>query len=236
MPSMACGLDQRRGEHRGEAGLGGLRDRRVDQGELQQRADAGQVVEARAGDLGAALDVDGAEQLAELQVVLGLEALGGEVAGGADASPGRRSPPRRRPGRRGGRGCRAASSSRWVSSSASCCSASAALTSAASSLGLLQQLGLLVARRPWGSACRATSARSAARRSGRRTTCAARRRRAGRRRGATSSPRARWEARTRSGSSRSRRRSITPPRLPVRAPALDSIFRMRRSACFVRNE
>ena len=48
--------------------------------------------------------------------------------------------------------------------------------------GLLQQLGLLVAVRPWGSACRAPSARSAARRSGRRTTCAARRRRAGRRR------------------------------------------------------
>ena len=33
---------------------------------------------------------------------------------------------------------------------------------------------------------------------------------------ATSSPRARWDARTRSGSSRSRRRSITRPRLPVR--------------------
>lgn len=75
--------DQRRGQHRDEAGLGGLRDRRVDEGELQQRADTRQVVEARAGHLGAPLDVDGAQRLAELQVVLGLEALGGEVADGA---------------------------------------------------------------------------------------------------------------------------------------------------------
>lgn len=66
-----------------KAGLGGLRDRRVDQGELQEGAHAGQVVEARAGDLGTPLDVDGAERLAELQVVLGLEALGREVADGA---------------------------------------------------------------------------------------------------------------------------------------------------------
>ena len=63
-----------------EAGLGGLRDGRVDQRELQQRADAGQVVEARAGDLGAALDVDGAEQLAELQVVLAARSPRREVA------------------------------------------------------------------------------------------------------------------------------------------------------------
>lgn len=63
--------------------LGGLGDRRVDEGELQQCADARQVVEARAGHLGAALHVDRAERLAELQVVLGLEALGTEVADGA---------------------------------------------------------------------------------------------------------------------------------------------------------
>lgn len=63
-----------------KAGLGGLRDRRVHQGEFEERADARQVVEARARHLGAALDVDGAERLAELQVVLGLEALGAEVA------------------------------------------------------------------------------------------------------------------------------------------------------------
>lgn len=74
--------DQRRGQHRDEAGLGGLRDRRVDERQLQEGADAGEVVEARAGHLGAALDVDGAQRLAELQVVLGLEALGGEVTDG----------------------------------------------------------------------------------------------------------------------------------------------------------
>lgn len=61
-------------------GLGGLCDRRVDQGQFQERADAGEVVEARARHLGAAFDVDGTQRLAELQVVLGLEALGGEVA------------------------------------------------------------------------------------------------------------------------------------------------------------
>ncbi len=72
--------DQRRGEHRGEAGRGGLGDRGVHQGQLQQGADTGEEVEAGAGDLGAALDVDGAEELAELQVVLGREALGAEVA------------------------------------------------------------------------------------------------------------------------------------------------------------
>lgn len=64
-------------------GLGGLRDRRVDERQLEEGADTGQVVEARAGNLGAALDVDGAQCLAELQVVLGLEALGAEVADGA---------------------------------------------------------------------------------------------------------------------------------------------------------
>ena len=50
----------------------------------RSRADAGQVVEARAGHLRAAVDVDGAEHLAELDVVAGLEALGREVAGLAD--------------------------------------------------------------------------------------------------------------------------------------------------------
>ncbi len=84
MPSMARGLDQRGREHRGEAGLDRLGDGHVDQRQLQQRADAGEVVEARAGDLGAALDVDRAEDPAELDVVARLEALGGEVARGAD--------------------------------------------------------------------------------------------------------------------------------------------------------
>ena len=78
------GADQARSDHRDEAGRGGLRHRHVDQGQLQQGADAGQVVGARAGHLGAALGVDRAEDLAQLDVVLGLEALGREVARGAD--------------------------------------------------------------------------------------------------------------------------------------------------------
>ena len=77
-------LDQRRRDHRGEAGAAGLVHRHVDQRELQVGADAGQVVEPRAGHLGAAVDVDGAEDPAELDVVAGLEALGGEVARLAD--------------------------------------------------------------------------------------------------------------------------------------------------------
>ena len=64
-----------------------MRDRllhgEVEQRELQQRAVALQVEEAGTGDLGAALDVDGAEQLAELEVVARLEALRREVARGA---------------------------------------------------------------------------------------------------------------------------------------------------------
>lgn len=76
---MARGRTSAGCQHRDESGLGGLRDRRVDEGELQQRADTRQVVEARTGDLGAAFHVDGAEHLAELEVVLGPEALGPEV-------------------------------------------------------------------------------------------------------------------------------------------------------------
>ena len=77
-------LHQRRRDHRREAGVAGLVHRHVDQGELEVRADAGQVVEAGARHLGAAVDVDRAEDLAELDVVARLEALGREVAGGAD--------------------------------------------------------------------------------------------------------------------------------------------------------
>lgn len=76
--------DQGRGDHRDEAGRGGLGDRHVDQGELQQRADTGQVVGPGAGHLGTALGVDRPEDLAQLDVVAGLEALGREVARGAD--------------------------------------------------------------------------------------------------------------------------------------------------------
>ena len=66
-------LDQRRRDHLGEAGLAGLVHRQVDQRELELGADAGQEVEPRAADLGAALEVDGAEHPAELDVVARLE-------------------------------------------------------------------------------------------------------------------------------------------------------------------
>ena len=52
----------------------------VQQGELELGALTGEEVEAGAGDLRPALDVDRAEQLAELEVVARREALGGEVA------------------------------------------------------------------------------------------------------------------------------------------------------------
>ena len=62
---------------------------RLSSAELEPGADAGEEVEPRAADLGAALHVDGAEELAELEVVARLEALRGEVAGGADGLAGR---------------------------------------------------------------------------------------------------------------------------------------------------
>lgn len=67
------------------------------------------------------------------------------------------------------------SARRCVSSSASRCSASAALTAAESSPVFFSS-SWRSSGRPWGSACRATSARNGVRRSGARTTCAARRR------------------------------------------------------------
>ena len=73
------GLDQRRRDHRGEPVGGGLGHREVDQGELEQGADAGQVVEARPRHLRAALDVDSAERLSDLEVVADRDALAGEV-------------------------------------------------------------------------------------------------------------------------------------------------------------
>ncbi len=59
------GLDEARGA--------GLVHGHVDQRQLELRADAGEEVEARAADLGAALEVEGAEELAELDVVTRLE-------------------------------------------------------------------------------------------------------------------------------------------------------------------
>ena len=84
MPSIAAGFTSTGGNHRGEAARDRLLHRHVDQRELEQRADAGQVEEARAGHLCGALDVDRAEQLAELDVVARLEALGGKVTRRAD--------------------------------------------------------------------------------------------------------------------------------------------------------
>ena len=73
MPSIARGLTRRRRDHLGEAGVAGLVHRQVDQRELELRADAGEEVEAAARHLRAALEVDGAEHPAELDVVARLE-------------------------------------------------------------------------------------------------------------------------------------------------------------------
>ena len=73
-------LDQRRGDDLGEPGVTGLLHGEVDQRELELGADAGEEVEPRARHLGPALEVDGAEDPAELDVVARLEPLGGEVA------------------------------------------------------------------------------------------------------------------------------------------------------------
>ena len=76
-------LDQRRRDHqRQPVGRRGA-DRQVEQRQLQLGALAGEEVEPRARDLGAALDVDRAEQLTQLEVVARGEALGREVADGA---------------------------------------------------------------------------------------------------------------------------------------------------------
>ena len=73
MPAHRLGLDQGRGDHRGEAVRQRGVHREVQQRQLQARADAGQVVEARAGDLGAAVGVDRAQALAQLEVVARLD-------------------------------------------------------------------------------------------------------------------------------------------------------------------
>ena len=75
---------QRRSDDLGEAGLPGLLHREVDQRQLELGADAGEEVEPAARHLGAALDVDRAQDPAELDVVAGLEALGLEVTRRAD--------------------------------------------------------------------------------------------------------------------------------------------------------
>ena len=84
MPSIARGRTSAGGIIVVKPAAAGLVHRHVDQRELEVGAGAGQVVEAGAGHLGAAVDVDRAEDPAELDVVLRLEPLGGEVAGLAD--------------------------------------------------------------------------------------------------------------------------------------------------------
>ena len=81
--------DQRGRDHGDEAVRDGAVDGQVEQAELEPGAGAGEEVEARAADLGAAVEVDGAEPLAEGDMVEGLEALGGEVARGCRWSGGR---------------------------------------------------------------------------------------------------------------------------------------------------
>src|SRR6266542_936546 len=69
-------------DHRHEAGAGQPVDGEADERELQHRARAGEVAEAGARDLGGAHHVDGAEQLAQLEMVARGEA---ELRDGTDA-------------------------------------------------------------------------------------------------------------------------------------------------------
>ena len=71
------GAHEHRRDHQLEALLGGLAGGQLHHAKLQQRAVAGEEVEAGTGDLRAALHVDQAEGLAELQVILRLEVEGG---------------------------------------------------------------------------------------------------------------------------------------------------------------
>ena len=205
-------LDQRRRDHRGEPGRAGLVHRHVDQRELEVGADAGQVVEPRARDLRAALDVDRAEDPAELDVVARLEPLGREVARACRARRARRSRPRRRPAPPrprgwGSRRSRRASPARPRPGSPRPPSRRPRASWSGPAARPSPRPG------PSGSACRAASARRAAARSRRS------------RRGGRRPPRAPGRPRRRTGraspgqhgsgrgSSRSSRGSITSPRI-----------------------
>ena len=72
---MSPGPHQRRRDDRDEPRLDGLRDREVDQGELEQRTDPGEEREPGAAHLGTALGVDGAEQGADVEVVTDREGV-----------------------------------------------------------------------------------------------------------------------------------------------------------------
>ena len=201
-------LDQRRRDHRGEPGRPGLVHRHVDQRDLEVGARAGQVVEPRAGDLGAALDVDRAEHPAQLDVVARGRSPRPRSRGGCRARRARRSRPRRRRATRRPRGWGSRRSPRASPARprpgsprrpsrrrpASWCGPAARPSPRPG---------------PSGSACRAASARRAAARSRRSRRAGRRLPPARRRRRTADSPRFTWAARIRSGSSRSRRGSIT---------------------------
>ena len=120
--------------------------------------DPGQVVEARAADLGAALGVDGAEQLAQLHVV-GRSKPSAAKSRGVPTSCSTRSRPRRLRARRARPGCRTRRSkaSRWLGGGVRLLLGS--LTGSLSALAVAHQAGLL---RPWlrpRPSCRGPSAR-----------------------------------------------------------------------------
>ena len=203
MPSIAYGLTSDGGIDRVSTRSQRHAHREVEQCQFQLGPLAGEVVEPRAGHLGAALDVDRAEELTQLEVVSRTKPSAAKSAE-CRASPTRRSrprrppAPRRRPGRR-----------HWleqlVEGRAASSAASAFLTSPASSL--VRASSASAPRRwPWGPACRVLLlgpqllVRAMA--------SAAPRRPPGSSTSASDSPRARW-SRTRSGSVRSTLTSIT---------------------------
>jgi hypothetical protein len=73
---------ERRRDHRGEPGPDRLFDREVEQGDLQQRAGAGQEVEPGTGDLRAAFGVERPDPGPDLDVVADLEVVGRGLAHG----------------------------------------------------------------------------------------------------------------------------------------------------------
>ncbi len=131
MPSMARGLTIDGRDHLREAGVAGLLHGEVDQRELELGADAGEEVEAAAGDLGAAVEVDRAEHPAELDVVARLEV---ELRGRADGLEQHEVVLARRAGASSAARLGMLISAACHSASAAAWAASAALTSAASAL------------------------------------------------------------------------------------------------------
>ncbi len=198
-------LHQRGRDHRGEAGPARLVHGHRDQGQLEVGTHPRQVVEARPRDLGPPVDVDGAEQAAELDVVARLEVEGGRAPPRARA---RRSRPRRPPGPRRPRG------SGWPAGrpgrrprprtgrprpasprpTASWCGSSRACRSSPWACGICRPSVFCSPRSASNPTMAARRTSSAAR--ARSTTSA-------------DSPRLPWAARRRSGSSRSIRGSIT---------------------------